>query len=197
MSIDIDKKKDFWTQNTSIILDMGDFDAVKFGKWLREKRENFSPKMSVTDLAEKADVSKQYISLLERAEIQVLTNNYVQPGLDKVERLAIALDTDINEARAMAGYEELILLPFDAHEVGEGITVSFNRKSKLSNLQKKRIIDAAKLITVGIRTELADFEPVTKSEEVEGVYYDKDGYMVTTETGIKNLKKLSEKSGEK
>lgn len=191
MSSVLDNKINFWTKNLSIILDVSQFDAIKFGKWLKEKREAIRPKLSITALAEKADVSKQYISLLEKADKHFLTNKHVQPALDKVERLAIALEVDLNEAREMAGYEELVLVPFDAHRVSDGVTITFNRKLNISPDQKKRILEAVRLITVGIKTELGDFEPVEKDPAVEDVWYDKEGFMITTIEGIKNLKKLS------
>jgi transcriptional regulator with XRE-family HTH domain len=84
------------------MLDMPEFDAKIFGAWLRQKREVL--RLSVTEVAEKSGLSKQYISLLERAPIHLLTNKPTQPALDKVERIARVLEVDPAEAREMAGY---------------------------------------------------------------------------------------------
>jgi transcriptional regulator with XRE-family HTH domain len=78
-----------------------------FGKWLKEKRE--AKGLSMRALAEKAEnvCSPSYIAQLE-------TNYYVgrkgtpmQPSEEIVEKLAIALDESVNEARKAANYPYL------------------------------------------------------------------------------------------
>jgi len=75
-----------------------------FGKWLKDKRE--ARGLSMRALAEKADnvCSPSYIAQLE-------TNYYIgkrgkpmQPSEEIVEKLAIALDESVNEARQAANY---------------------------------------------------------------------------------------------
>lgn len=102
LSIERDTKTYLGTLPLSSIRDVAKFDAKVFGAWLRGKREDL--RFTVTELAELAGVSKQYLSRLERAEEQLLTNKPTQPALDKVERLARALNIDVSEAREMAGY---------------------------------------------------------------------------------------------
>lgn len=102
MSTTSDTFKNLLTFPLSIIFDVGNFDGSAFGLWLRKKRE--SERLSVSELARKSGVSKQYISALEQANPHILTNKQVQPGLDKVEQIAVALGADLNEARLIAGY---------------------------------------------------------------------------------------------
>lgn len=177
----------------SIIVDVGDYDAARFAKWLKTTRENYRPKLSITDLAEKADVSKQYISLLEKGADHHLTNKPVQPALDKVERLAIALDADINEARRAAGYEPIALASGDTHEIVDGVKISFDKNSKLNKLQKTKLIESARLIAVGLkRAAQEETEPLTPDPELEGVWRDSEGRPVATPEGIENLKRTGE-----
>jgi transcriptional regulator with XRE-family HTH domain len=102
VSITLDNKINFWTPRLSSIVDMPEFNAKEFGAWLRQKREEL--RLSVTELALRAGLSKQYVSLLERGEKHLLTNKPTQPALDKVERLARVLEVDPAEAREIAGY---------------------------------------------------------------------------------------------
>lgn len=85
------------------MLDVSDYNAPFFGQWLRRKRHQRD--LTVSQLADRAGVSKQYVSLLERSAAHPVTGKHVQPGLDKVESLAEALGADVDEARMMAGYE--------------------------------------------------------------------------------------------
>lgn len=79
-----------------------EFDAKRFALWLRAAREH--ARLSTTRLAEMAHISKQYVSLLEKGDDHLLTNKPTQPSLDKVERLAVVLAVDIDDARELAGY---------------------------------------------------------------------------------------------
>jgi transcriptional regulator with XRE-family HTH domain len=89
------------TQISLQFLDVSEQSNV-FGKWLRQKRkEKF---LSMEELGKRAGMAKQYISVLERGEPHALTGKPVTPTVEKVEALAKALDADINEARAAAGY---------------------------------------------------------------------------------------------
>lgn len=73
-----------------------------FGDWLRENRK--IKYLTMQALADKVGMSKQYISVLERAEPHPLTDKPVTPTVEKVELLAKALEVDIDEAREAAGY---------------------------------------------------------------------------------------------
>lgn len=102
LSITPDNNSYLLTHPLSIILDVAEFDAIKFGDWLKNARETL--RLSVTELANRAVVSKQYVSMLEKANDQLLTNKPTQPSLDKVERIATVLGADIDDARELAGY---------------------------------------------------------------------------------------------
>jgi transcriptional regulator with XRE-family HTH domain len=102
LSIERDTKIYLWTPPVSSIRDVPEFDAKKFGSRLRARREEL--RYSVTELAEMAEMSKQYLSRLERAEEQLLTNKPTQPALNKVEKLAVLLRENVDEFRELAGY---------------------------------------------------------------------------------------------
>lgn len=73
-----------------------------FGAWLRQKRkESF---LSMEALGRKVGMSKQYISVLERAANHALTGKPVTPDREKVVALAKALRADPDEALKLAGY---------------------------------------------------------------------------------------------
>lgn len=73
-----------------------------FGLWLRTKRTE--ARMSLQSVANKAGISKQYLSVLERAEPHALTGKPVKPKVELVEQLAKALGADPDEARIAAGF---------------------------------------------------------------------------------------------
>lgn len=73
-----------------------------FGDWLRVYRKQ--KYLTMEALAEKVGVSKQYISVLERAEPHALTGKPVTPTVEIVDAFAKALDRTQDEARELAGY---------------------------------------------------------------------------------------------
>jgi transcriptional regulator with XRE-family HTH domain len=76
-----------------------------FGQWLRANRVD--RRFTVEGLARKAGISKQYLSVLERAPKHPLTGKAVQPSVEIVDRIAKALNIPIDEARIAAGYAPL------------------------------------------------------------------------------------------
>ncbi len=140
-----------------------------FGKWLKAKRE--AKGLSMRALAEKAEnvCSPSYIAQLE-------TNYYVgrkgtpmQPNEEIVEKLAIALDESVNEARKAANYpyldetaEESIKLEIS------GILDKYNRlpvKSRqFANRHFRETIDFL-LEIEGITVEDSQFEDVKNAED--------------------------------
>jgi transcriptional regulator with XRE-family HTH domain len=108
--------------------DMSVTTATSFGKWLHDKR--LDARLSLESLAGKAKVSKQYLSVLERAAPHALTGKPVTPKPELVERLAKALDADIDEARTAAGYASPSREPQTVKELVErlwdlGIQINF------------------------------------------------------------------------
>jgi transcriptional regulator with XRE-family HTH domain len=73
-----------------------------FGEWLYETRKQ--SRFSQDELASRADVSKNYISRLERNEGHPTTGAPPQPSRRVVEALAGALGKPISEALQAAGY---------------------------------------------------------------------------------------------
>lgn len=73
-----------------------------FGAWLRQNRKLKG--LSMEELGQKVGVSKQYISVLERADDHPLTGKPVTPKKELVVTFAQALKVDENEALKLAGY---------------------------------------------------------------------------------------------
>lgn len=114
-----------------------------FGDWLRRKRADVG--LSQTELAERAGVSKQYISNLERNLRQPVSNEIVRPSMDVVDRLARALGVPLREARLAAGYA-----PPDAERIPQDflqrVGVLFYGWEELSDEDKEDILTAIEVI---------------------------------------------------
>ena len=140
-----------------------------FGKWLKAKRE--AQGLSMRALAEKADnvCSASYIAQLETNYYISKRGNPMQPSEEIVEKLAIALDEFVNEARKAANY------PFIDETAEENIRFEllkilhkYNRLSvksrKFANRQFKGTIDYL-LEIEGIKVKDIRLEDV---EDIEG-----------------------------
>lgn len=90
---------------------------TNFAEWLRSARRKAHLTMEV--LARKIGKSKQYISVLERGEPHVLTGKPVTPKKAVVESLASALNADVDEALAAAGYASQTQTPPEQVEIIE------------------------------------------------------------------------------
>ena len=144
-----------------------------FGKWLKVKRE--AQGLSMRALAEKAGnvCSASYIAQLETNYYIGKRGNPMQPSEKIVEKLAIALDEFVNEARKAANY------PFIDETAEENIRFEllkvlhkYNRLSaksrKFANRQFKENIDFL-LEVEGIKVEdihLEDVEHIESFEEL-------------------------------
>ncbi len=144
-----------------------------FGKWLKAKREEQG--LSMRALAEKADnvCSASYIAQLETNYYVGKNGNPMQPSEEIVEKLAIALDEFVNEARKAANY------PFIDETAEEKIRFEllkvlhkYNRLSvksrKFANRQFKETVDFL-LETEGIKVEdihLEDVEDIKSFEDL-------------------------------
>jgi transcriptional regulator with XRE-family HTH domain len=82
--------------------DVPNSQARTFGRWLSQNRKE--RRFTMEQLAKRAGVSKQYLSVLERAQPHELTGKAVTPKLATVDRIAKALGVDRGEARRAAGY---------------------------------------------------------------------------------------------
>lgn len=76
--------------------------AAIFGKAIREKRKE--QRLTVEAAARKIGISKQYLSVLERAVPSLYTGKSIVPKLETVDSIAEALNWDSDEARLAAGY---------------------------------------------------------------------------------------------
>ncbi len=106
--------------------------AKAFGEWLRQKRKERH--LTMEELGRKVGLSKQYLSVLERAEPHALTGKPVTPGIDNVDRIAAALEVDSGEARRMAGYA--------SDDEDEGLYSGLNKLSPEQQRLAKRHIKA-------------------------------------------------------
>lgn len=144
-----------------------------FGKWLKTKRE--AQGLSMRALAEKAGnvCSASYIAQLETNYYVGKSGTPMQPSEEIVEKLAIALDEFVNEARKAANY------PFVDETVEENIRFEllnvlhkYNRLSvksrKLANRQFKETIYFL-LEVEGIKVEDIDFDDVEDTECFENL----------------------------
>jgi transcriptional regulator with XRE-family HTH domain len=77
--------------------------------------------MTQQELAERANSSKSYISILERSAPHSQSGGYIRPSEEMVESFALALNADVNEARLAAGYAanpaRTFIVPADAEPV--------------------------------------------------------------------------------
>jgi transcriptional regulator with XRE-family HTH domain len=89
---------------------------MTFGEWLKAKRAEL--RFSGGDLERRSGVSRQYISNLERGTVQEKSRNPIQPSVEIVEKLAKALDADIDEARLAAGYAPRNGIPAEIKAIG-------------------------------------------------------------------------------
>jgi transcriptional regulator with XRE-family HTH domain len=109
----VDKKKYMITVDTT--------HQMTFGQWLKTKRAEL--RISGGDLETRSGVSRQYISNLERELKQEKSGKPVQPSIEIVDKIAKALNSDIDEARIAAGYApaQLIGPPRNRKELLEAL----------------------------------------------------------------------------
>jgi transcriptional regulator with XRE-family HTH domain len=119
----------------------------RFGVWCRKNRTEQG--LSLEDLATKAGISKQYLSVLERAAPQNGTNRPVIPSREVVEAIAVALDLAPEVAREVAGYSA----DAETYDLLEGVQLVFKGELQINLAQKQKLIDSARLIAAGIASE--------------------------------------------
>lgn len=112
------------------------YNTMSFGEWLRKNIEDRG--LSNREVARRADVSATYIGNLVRDFSQNTRSGKVKPSEDVVERIAFALDADLNEARTAAGYSS------NGPDSGlfDGIRSLSPENQRLARRQIKAIIDA-------------------------------------------------------
>ncbi len=128
---------------------------MSFGKWLRDRRDSLG--LSQGELSERSGLSVSYISALEREEPNTRAGLPRQPKIDKIDRLARALQVGVNEARQAAGYApktetptfnlaesariallDQNLSPEDQAEIIEEMTIAYNVIMERRRLRRER-----------------------------------------------------------
>ena len=122
---------------------------MTFGKWLASKRD--AAELTQGQLATKVGVSVSYISALERDEPNSKDGSPRRPKLDKVDALAKALNAESSEARLAAGYAPSE--PEDRFKLPDGVMVSFESTSHLTDEQKDKIVNVIRTLVAGVRAE--------------------------------------------
>ncbi len=97
---------------------------ANFGDWLFEARKN--ARLSQEELAERAGISKNYVSTLERNLPNYKTGAPPQPSRKVVEAIAIGLSVPVPEAFAAAGYT-VDPLEVSDEEIGDEEAIAYYR----------------------------------------------------------------------
>jgi transcriptional regulator with XRE-family HTH domain len=114
-----------------------------FGEWLKARR--LERRMSQETLAGKADISKAYVSALERGKPHPSSARPRQPDLNVVDRIALALGVALDEARQAAGYAPppRSILPHAAPETPTSPTPSPDSRSNMPSLASPEALQCA------------------------------------------------------
>lgn len=134
--------------------------GMTFGKWLIEKR--LDAKLTQVQLAERAGISPNYVSALERDEPNARDGSPRRPRVEKVDRIAKALGVPLSDAHL----RPIVILAADtAMRAGEitGIlwsdvsleTGTINIRKEISKTGKARKVG----MTPRVKQELASIEP--------------------------------------
>ena len=118
-----------------------------FGEWLRRHRKQLD--LLQSEVARRAGVSTSYISTLERSQKHSITGAELVPDRDKVTAIAKAVNGNANEALRLCGYatdEDRFSLP-------DGVMVSFESTSHLTDEQKDKIVNVIRTLVAGVRAE--------------------------------------------
>jgi len=114
-----------------------------FANWLKKERENAH--LSQDGLADLVGVDRQTIYRLEN----VLSGT----KRETVIAIAAALKAEESVALNKAGFSTQNGEDTDSHDILEGVTVQFNRNSKITKKGQEKILDAVRLIVTGVKTE--------------------------------------------
>lgn len=121
---------------------------MTFGEWLRERLNGRG--MNNADLARLTELSPTYIGHLVRDFSPNTKSGRVRPSEETVDSIAKALGVPVDEARLAAGYAAV-------HETAshdlDGVFVSFDSASELTEEEKSELLAAVRLIAQGIRAK--------------------------------------------
>ena len=120
-----------------------------FGEQLREQLQ--ARNMRAAELARRSGVTKQGIGRLINNTPHGITGALPQPERETVEKIARALDWDLSEALLAAGYAPSE--PEDRFKLPDGVMVSFESTSHLTDEQKDKIVNVIRTLVAGVRAE--------------------------------------------
>jgi transcriptional regulator with XRE-family HTH domain len=120
-----------------------------FGDLIREAR--LAKGWSQRELARRIKKSPTYVHYAERGLNPSAKNEQFQASVEVVDDLADALDLNRDEVRLAAGYAPIA--PDDRYKLPEGVTVSFDSSSHLSDEQKDKVVDLIRTLVAGVRAE--------------------------------------------
>lgn len=135
-----------------------------FGEWLKTRRELQG--LSMQELAEKAEniCSASYIAQIETDYYFGEKSNPMQPDESVVEKLAIALNQSVNEARKAAGYTALNEQSKD--EINNELQIALHKYNHLSAKSRQFAIrhfnGIIKFLLEMENVEIDDFEQAQK-----------------------------------
>ena len=132
---------------------------MRFSEWLKTYRKaaGLSQEMLADKISELGkplnfSITAQQISNYEREYDKDADGNPTRPKELFLELAAQVLNVPINEARTVAGYATKKQTT-ESHEILQGVTVSFEHSVKLTRKDREKIIDAIRLIAVGVKAE--------------------------------------------
>jgi transcriptional regulator with XRE-family HTH domain len=118
--------------------------TVELGKWIKDNRK--AKGLTLEELASQAGMSKQYLSMIERAVGQPGSGNPVVPSRDIIRNICRILHVSPAEPFRLAGYAT----EGDQYNLAGGTVLMFQQESKLTDEQREKIIEHVNLIVSGI-----------------------------------------------
>ena len=126
-------------------------DNMTFGDWLR--LQITEKNLSNAEVARRAKVSPTYIGNLVRDFSPNTKDGKGRPSEDVVAAIVKAVSGDLDEARLAAGYAPENTSTGETHDILEGVTVSFDRKARLTKTEQQRILDAMRMVAAGAKVQ--------------------------------------------
>lgn len=122
-----------------------------FGEKLQEKLDEAGIKAA--ELARRSGVTKQNIGRLLNNTPHSITGALPKAEKPTVEKLAKALNWNLDDALIAAGYAPENSAADNSHEILEGVTINFQNGKGLSKKQQQKLLDTVKTLVVGIKAQ--------------------------------------------
>lgn len=126
--------------------------SESFGDRLREQLD--AKGMRPAELARRSGLTKQGIGRLLNKIPHAITGAPPKPALETVDKIARALDWDINEARLAAGYAPA--RPEETYDVMDDVILMFRDEAKLTPEEKEKILNIVRTVALGVVNERKD-----------------------------------------